>query len=253
MPYTVKDVSSLSGVSIRALHHYDEIGLLKPDARNDSGYRLYSEGDLERLQQILFFKELDFGLEEIGKILDSPWFDRLLALREHRKILVEKKKRLDAIIAAVDKTMGAIEGGKKMKNSEMFDPFNESKMEEYKKEVREKYDKKIVDECERRTSKYSKADWKAIRKESDGIYEKVAELMKKGKAPDAADVQKQVARHFRMINDRFYTCTPQIYRGLGDLYVDDGRFRANFEKICAGLAEFMRDAMREYCDKNFHE
>ena len=143
MPYKVKEVGDLAGISVRALHHYDRIGLLKPEAVAPSGYRLYSDRDLQRLQQILFFKEIGFNLDEIREILDRPDFDRSRALRAHKELLAEKKRRLEEIIRTVDKTLSAMEGGCPMEKKEMFEGFDLAEIEKhqakYADEVRRTY------------------------------------------------------------------------------------------------------------------
>jgi len=136
-----------------------------------------------------------------------------------------------------------------MKKKEMSGAFDDAKIEEYKKEAREKYGKKEVDECEARTAKYTKADWNDIKALGERIYEEIAKLMRNGKKPSDKKVQENIAEHFDMINEKFYACTPEIYRGLGDLYFGDERFTAFYEKFEKGLAKFMRDAMHAYCDK----
>ncbi len=250
MAYTVKTVADIAGVSVRTLHHYDDIGLLKPAGTSRSGYRLYSDSDLERLQEVLFFKELGFGLQEIKGIMDSPGYDRKQALHSHKQILLEKKRRLEDIIGLVEKTLTTLERKVGMDNKEMFDGFDDAKIEEYKKEAKERWGHTdAYKESERKTSKYTKADWDEIKAESSDIDAKLAALMDEGKSPADDDVQKQIMRWFRHINDRFYTCTPEIFRGLGEMYVQDKRFTANYDKIRPGLAGFKRDAMHVYCDK----
>lgn len=250
MPYKVKEVAELVGVSVRTLHHYDQIGLLIPKSTTQAGYRLYTDKDLERLQQILFFKEIGFHLQEIKQILDSPGFDRKQALQAHKELLIEKRKRLEEIIRTVEKTISSIEGGKEMDKKEMFDGFDMSIIEEYKEkyaeEARQKYGKETVDECEQKTSGYTESDWARIMAKSDEIYQKLAASMDKG--PADPRVQEAVAEWRQHITDHFYHCTLEIFRGLGDLYVDDERFTASIDKYKAGLAKFMREAMHIYCD-----
>ncbi|MFC7370217.1 MerR family transcriptional regulator [Fictibacillus iocasae] len=249
--YKVKEMAVLSGVSVRTLHHYDEIGLLVPDSSSASGYRLYSKSNLERLQQILFFKELGFGLLQIKEILDQPGFDRKEAMISHKELLLKKKERLENIIKTVDKTIRSIEGGTTMKEKEMFDSFSMEDIrkheEKYKEEVRKKYDKTIVAESEKKTQQYSKEDWARIQAKSDEIYRTLASRMDHG--PDDEVVQQVIAKWRQLITDHFYECTLDIFRGLGDLYVDDPRFTKNIDKHKKGLAAFMRDAMHIYCDR----
>lgn len=250
MNYTVKIVADLASVSVRTLHHYDEIGLLKPTDLSPSGYRLYSDTDLERLQQILFFKELGFKLQEIKKILDSPGYDREQALLSHKQLLIQKKERLEKLIQSVNNTLNTIKGGITMSNKEMFAGFDESKIEEYKKEVREKYGDEIADECEQKTANYTKADWKSIQGEADAIYDEIADLMDQG--PADPQIQELMGKFFQHINDNFYVCTPEVFRGLGEMYVCDERFTAFYENRKTGMATFMRDAMKIYSDNLSH-
>ncbi len=245
MAHTVKAVSDLAGISIRTLHHYDEIGLLKVAQKSASGYRLYTEGDLERLQQILFFRELGFGLHEIKVIIDSPGFDRRQALLDHRQLLLERQEHIERLIRSIDRTLDAMERGMKMDEKEMFDGFDQSRYEE---EVRQRWGKtKAYEESVERTKQYTKADWDAIQKEISQIQQGLASLM--DRSPSDPEAQEWIHRHHQQINDRFYTCPPEMYRGLGDMYVYDERFTANYEKIKPGLAQFIRAAMHAYCDK----
>ena len=244
MAFTVKVVSKLAGVSVRTLHHYDEIGLLKPAGHSAAGYRLYAEKDLQRLQQVLFFKELGFDLKEIRKILSDPKFDRRRALVEHRKHLLERQERVRRLIKSVDRTLNAIEKGKPM-NAQMFDGFDAA---QYEQEARERWGgTPEFEESQRRTKGYGKADWDAIHREGREIIEGVVAAMDRG--PADPEVQKWIGRHHRQINDRFYACSAGVYRGLGDLYIDDPRFTAYFDQFRPHLARFMRDAMRVYCDR----
>jgi DNA-binding transcriptional MerR regulator len=252
MSYKVKEVSKLVSVSVRTLHHYDEIGLLNPEFVTTAGYRLYSDTDLERLQQILFFKELDFTLQEIKDILDSPGFDREKALSAHRNLLVEKKKRLERLIQSLDKTMEAIEGGLEMNKKEMFDGFDMTEIERHKEryaeEAKEKYGKgDAYKESMKKTSRYGKEDWARITAESEAINNRIIANMDKG--IDDPTVQQGVAQLRQHITDNYYNCTVEIFRGLGDLYVADERFTANIDKNKPGYAIFLREAMHYYCDK----
>lgn len=250
LAYKVKEVADMVGISVRTLHHYDQIGLLKPESVSLAGYRLYSQDNLERLQQILFFKELGFNLKEIKKILDSPNFDRNQALMAQREVLIKKRERLEKIIDTVERTINWIEGGVEMNKEEMFEGFDMSEIEKHKEkygqEVREKYDREIVEECERKTSTYTKHDWALIKVQMGQIYKNIMEAMDNG--PADSRVQREIGRFRQLITDNFYECSLEIFRGLGDLYVNDGRFTEYFEGYKSGLARFMREAMHIYCD-----
>jgi DNA-binding transcriptional MerR regulator len=251
MPYKIKEVADMVGVTVRTLHHYDQTGLLRPGSVTTAGYRLYSDYDLERLQQILFFKELGFKLYEIKGILDSPGFDRRQALNSQKKLLIEKKKRLEAIIGLVEQTLGSIEGGITMAKKEMFRAFDMSEIEKhqqrYAEETKQKYGHtEAYKESQKKTAAYSKDDWASIQARGNKIYQKIADLM--DKSPGDPQVQKAIGEWRQHITDSFYNCTPEIFRRLGDLYVQDERFTANIDKVKPGLARFMSEAMRLYCD-----
>ncbi|OYD07680.1 MerR family transcriptional regulator [Paludifilum halophilum] len=158
MGYQVKEVADWVGISIRTLHHYDHIGLLKPSSVTETGYRIYSDRDLERLQQVLFFKELDFPLQRIKEILDDPAFDQKQALRMHRELLIRKKERLEGIIRTVEQTIRSVEGGFPMDKKEMFTSFSMKAIEEhqrkYSEEAKRRYGNERVEEVEKKTASY---------------------------------------------------------------------------------------------------
>lgn len=248
MTYTVKSVAEAAGISVRTLHHYDEIGLLKPAMVSEAGYRLYAEPDLERLQQILFFRELGFALQEIRAILDSPSFDRKQALLSHRELLLEKQKRLDTLIRSLDRSIESMERGLPMDKNELFEGFDEAQQAKYREEAAARWGREHVDESYRRTANYTKADWARLQDEMQAIGAEMAAGMDRGD-PGAPEVQAAVEHWHRFINEKFYDCSLEVFRGLGDLYVDDARFTATYEKIRPGLAPFLRQAMHEYCDR----
>ncbi|MHB0877213.1 MAG: MerR family transcriptional regulator [Anaerolineae bacterium] len=247
MAYTVKAVADMANVSVRALHHYDHIGLLKPASVSPAGYRLYTDADLERLQQILFFRELGFPLQEIKAVLDSPGFDRKEALIAHRRILLEKRHRLDLMVASLDRTIDAVEREEPVESQSLFEGFDRATEAQYREEARQRWGSEVVDESYRRVSQYSKEQWDAVQAEYSEIYQVLAGLMDRD--PSDPEVQAYVDRHFRAINANFYTCSLQVFRGLGEMYVADGRFTAFYEKIKPGLAQFLSAAMSAYCDK----
>ena len=180
MAFTVGELSRLTGVTVRALHHYDEIGLVRPSQRSAAGYRIYSDGDVLRLQQVLVFRELGVPLDAIGTAIDEA-SDRAALLRKHRRELAEKRTRIDAMLAAVDAALGALEKGKTMQPvdvKKMFDGFNP---EDYEEEARQRWGHTdAYKESARRTKQYGKPEWEAIRRESEAIYARLAELMTGG-------------------------------------------------------------------------
>lgn len=238
----------MAGVSVRTLHHYDQIALLKPSARTAAGYRQYGEKDLLRLQQILFFRELDFSLSEIKKILDRPGFDQVAALENHRALLRERVHRLHRLVKTIDKTIQKLSEEKmEMTDEELYEGFTKEQIAEIQREVRERYDPAIVKESQERVRQMSKAQWQAVKKDGGEIPRALAALMESHAKPNDARVQALIARHHAWIG-QFYTVTPEIYRGLGQMYVEDARFRAHYDQHRAGLADFMRAAMEYYCE-----
>jgi DNA-binding transcriptional MerR regulator len=251
MSYKIKEVSEIVGISVRTLHHYDQAGLLKPGSVTASGYRLYTDFELEKLQQILFFRELGFGLRQIKCILDSPGFDRVQVLAAQKKLLLEKKKRLEAIIDLVEQTLNAVKGGLVMNKKDMFPAFDmseiEKNQEQFAEETRQKYgDTEAYRESLKKAASFKKEDWAVISARGNDIYQELAGLMDL----DPADqkVQQAIGAWRQHITDSYYNCTPEIFRGLGDLYVQDERFTASIDKTKHGLARFMSEAMHIYCD-----
>jgi DNA-binding transcriptional MerR regulator len=242
MRYTVGELAKLTGVTVRALHHYDEIGLVRPSRRSAAGYREYDEADVLRLQQVLVYRELGLPLDDIATVLDDPDFDRVRALRQHREVLLGKRARLDALLAAIDAAIRIKE--ETMTNDQVKSLFDGFSPEVYDAEARERWgDTESYKESARRTKRYGKAEWQTIRDEADAIYARLAELMKLGAAPTDARVQEQIEAHRAHIDRWFYPCSHQMHVGLGELYVADPRFTANLDKLGAGFARYLRDAI----------
>ena len=243
MNLTVKQVAKLTGITVRTLHYYDEIGLLTPATITEAGYRLYNDENLERLQQILFFREIDFELKNIKEILDNPDFDKVKALEKHKKLLELKRNRMEKLITLVDKTL---KGEKEMSFKE-FDMNEINKVkEEYKEEAKERWgDTDAYKESNRKTSKYGKEDWEEISKDSARIYKGFADNM--DKEVSSPEVQHFVQEWQNHITKYFYNCTKEILAGLGEMYVADERFTKNIDKYGEGLAEFMSKAIYYYC------
>lgn len=244
MTHTVGAVARLAGITIRTLHHYDEIGLLRPSARSDAGYRHYDAGDLERLQQILLLRELGLGLDEIVRVLDDPEYDRLTALRQQRSRLVLASTRTRRLIAAVDAAIAAAEEGRTMTPEESLEVFGDFDPAQYQAEAEERWGHTdAYRESARRTRGYTKADWQEIGVEADAINQAFIALMDAGVPagdPAAAEV---VDRHRDHISKWFYPCSEEIHRGLGVMYVADHRFTENIDRARPGLAAYMSAAI----------
>jgi DNA-binding transcriptional MerR regulator len=230
-------------VTVRALHHYDEIGLVKPSQRSPAGYRLYGDHDVLRLQQVLVFRELGVPLDEIAAALDRAT-DRAALLRKHRQGLVDKRVRIDAMLAAVDTALEALEKGQIMQPVDVKKMFDGFKQEDYADEARERWGTTdAYKESERRTKNYGKHEWDAIRKESEAIYQRIAELMQQGAAANDPAVQAAVEDHRQHIDRWFYPCSKRMHQGLGEMYIADSRFTAQLDKVAPGFARFLRDAI----------
>lgn len=242
MKMKIKEVSDLVGISVRTLHYYDEIGLLTPDEITDSGYRFYSDNNLVTLQQILFFKELDFPLKKIKEIISSPTFDRNEALRLHRKMLLGKRKRTDKMIATIDKTIRYVKGEIQMSNKEKFEGFDFSH-NPYEEEARRLWGKDAVD----KTS--STLGNNAMREKMNDIYCKLADL--RSLTPESDEAQAGITEWYDFLNNNTgHHYSLDAFKGLGQLYVDDIRFTKNIDQFGTGLAIFMRDAMAIYADNH---
>jgi DNA-binding transcriptional MerR regulator len=242
--YTVRQLANMAGVSVRTLHHYDHVGLLRPSARTAAGYRLYSTKDLLRLQQILLYKEFDLPLEEIRRILDDPGFDPVRALAQHRRTLELRAERLAHLLHTIDRTIARLtEVDMSLTDEELYEGLPKEQVERWKREVDERYDPKLVAESNRRVHAMSKEQWHAVKAEGDAISHRMAELI--GRAPGDPEVQTTIARQHAWI-ENFYPCSAEVFTGLGQHYADHPEFRANYDKVRPGLADFMRDAMAYY-------
>ena len=245
MGLTIGEVASLASVSVRTLHHYDDIGLLTPSGRSENGYRHYSDRDLADLQQVLFFKELGFALEDIGRIMHDPAFDRTEALRMQRRMLMEKSAQLGHMVAAVDAALDATKGGVSMDAKDMFEAFGDFDPKEYEKEAEERWGgTDAYKESARRTKRYTKEDWIEIRQETEAVNAGLAALMDEGVPADDPRAMDFAEEHRLQIDRRFYPCSHEMHVGLGEMYVADPRFKANYEKVRPGLAQYMCDAIK---------
>ncbi|MBC7974303.1 MAG: MerR family transcriptional regulator [Myxococcales bacterium] len=251
MTFTVGELSRLAGITVRALRHYDEIGLVRPSQRTDAGYRIYDERDVLRLQQVLVFRELGVPLDQIGTMIATAIDEtvdkahgREALLRKHRGALADKRARLDQLLAAVDEALAALEKAKTMqpidvkKIFEGFDPAG------YAEEAEQRWGKTpAYQESARRTATYGTAEWEEIRRESEEIYARLAAQMQQGAAGSDPDVRAAVEDHRAHIERWFYPCPKAMHHGLGEMYVADPRFTANLDKVAPGFAQFLRDAI----------
>jgi DNA-binding transcriptional MerR regulator len=242
--YSVGRVAALSGVTIRTLHHYDEIGLLSPGGRSDAGYRLYEEADLERLQRILFYRELGFTLKEISTIVDDPDTDAMGHLRRQRGLLVERLERLNAMVDAIEYEMEVRTMNIKLTPEERFEVFGEFRPEDYGEEAERRWgETDSYKESNRRVSKYEEEDWLRLKAEGEEVEARLAAAFKAGLAPDSEEAMAEAEAHRQHISRWFYECTYEIHRGLAEMYASDERFRSHHDKRAPGLASFVREAV----------
>jgi len=246
--YTVRQLARLAGVTVRTLHHYDQIGLLQPGARTAAGYRLYGQQDLLRLQQILLFRELDVPLGEIRAILDDPQFDLVQALRGHRQTLHARAARLETLLHTIDRTIATLTHSEEppmLTVEELYEGFSKEDAERYRREARANWGDEMVEATEQRAARMSKAQWQAVGQQGEQATQLMASLM--DHAPDDPAVQAAIAQHHAWI-ENFYPAPAELYRGLGQMYVEHPEFRAFYENVRPGLANFMQAAMAHYAD-----
>jgi len=245
--YTVKQLAKLAGVSVRTLHHYDHIELLRPSSRSPAGYRLYQRGDLLRLQQILFFKELDFSLAKIRNILDDPDFDEVKALEDHRQLLEQRSKRIALLINTIDNTLTRLTEDTIMPltDAELYEGFTDEEIQTMKQEVKDSYDPETIKIADQNVRNMSKTQFQNAKEEGETIAREIAELM--GQDAASPEVQVLIARH-HALNEQFYPTSAEVYTGLGQMYTQDDRFRAYYDKYRPGLADFMAEAMAYYAE-----
>ena len=238
----ISEVAKLTGVTVRTLHYYDEIGLLKPGQVTEAGYRVYDESDLAVLQQILFFRELDFPLEDIRKIMQHPAYEQESALRKQKELLMQKRSRLDGLIALVDKTL-------KGEHDMSFRQFDTTQIEETRKKYAEEAKQRwgataAYAEYEKKASHRSDAQQKMLEGEGAMILGEFGRT--RFLAPDSAEAQTLVKRWQEYITAHYYTCTKEILSCLGQMYIGDERFTQNIDEYGAGTAAFMAAAIGVY-------
>ena len=249
MEYTVQKLGKLAGISTRTLRYYDEIGILKPARINSSGYRIYGQAEVDRLQQILFYRELGVSLESIRDIVTAPSFDGATALREHREKLLEKRKQLDMLIANVDKTIALTEGRIKMTDKERFEGFKQKQLEDnekkYGEEIRKKYGNDTVEKSYEKYKNMTQEEHDEVTALAEQIIETLHQAMESG-APAGELAQKAADLHKKWLTYYWSEYSKEAHAGLAQMYVDDERFRAYYDKTKPGTAEFLRDAILIY-------
>lgn len=250
--YSAKELSNLAGVSVRTLHHYDEIGLLKPAIRTQAKYRLYGQNELLKLQQILFYKELDFSLQEIMEVLEDPSFDLLTALEEHKKALQAKQERISTMLNTLEKTLLNLKVKKMITNEELYEGFTSEETARMRAQTSELYGKNRLERGENYLKKLSKEEFEELKREQKEIFQQLFKLHTS--APESDAVQMEVARHY--VNVRKFWGTHGMsnvqrreYKGLGTLYEADERFTMVDGLAQPAFAKFLSQAMAYFADR----
>jgi DNA-binding transcriptional MerR regulator len=248
--YQVKELAQIARVSVRTLHHYDEIGLLRPSQRSASGYRKYDQGDLLRLQQILIRRELGLPLEEIRRCLDDPGFDPRQALLAQREQLRERARNTAEMLQAVERALALLESPQmeaEMDPKQLFDGFDPA---QYDAEAEQRWgSSEAFKESARRTKGYSSTDWQRFAAEQAALYADAHALLTAGEPPDSERARAVAERHRSLIDRWFYPCSLEVHRGLATLYESDARFAANIDRYGAGLTVFLVTAMRANAER----
>lgn len=249
MEYTIKKIANLSGVSARTLRFYDEIDLLKPARVNSSGYRIYGQNEVNRLQQILFYREMDLKLEEIKEILDNPDFDVEQALMEHQEKLVAKRQEIDRLLASVQQTMKYYKGEIEMSDQEKFTAFKEQKVAEneakYGKEIREKYGEETVERSNKKYLNLTEEQMQEMAETEVQLFETIGVYLEQPEIE--SDVAKEIFRlHKKWLSYTWPTYSAEAHKGLGMMYIADERFTAYYDEKHAGAAQALNDAIKYY-------
>ncbi len=246
--YTIKKIADLAGITTRTLRYYDQLGLLIPSEIGENGYRYYDHNFLLRLQQVLYFRELDVPLKEIQYILSRPDFQLLPALENHRDALNNQVKRINKLLETIGKTISSLQGEGNMSEKEFFEGFDET---QYEDETRERWGgTPQYAESQRNWSSYSKDQKEEIKKEGGRISNRMVTENPEA-SPSDPDVQAAVGEYYEYLNKYFYSCEVEFMRGLADMWVQDPGFAVNYERIREGGAAFVRKAVHIYCDRFF--
>lgn len=242
---TVSQVAALTHLTVRALHHYDDIGLLKPSQRSAAGYRLYDEEDLRRLRQVLMFRELGFGLDRVRELIDAPSHRQRQALLDQRAAVDQQRRHAEAVLRAVDATLDALQEQRPMTTDRLFEGFEQFENGEYAREAEQRWgDSEAWKESRRRLAGYSRADRAAAQAEQEGLIADLRSARDSGATPESERAMALAERHRLHIDQRYYPCSHAMQCGLADLYEADERFRDHYDRHGAGLAAYLIAAIR---------
>ncbi|MDD7939282.1 MerR family transcriptional regulator [Actinomycetospora lutea] len=242
--WTVGQVAERSGVTIRTLHHYDEIGLLRPSRRSAAGYRLYTQEDLVRLQHVVVYRRLGFSLEEAAVLLDDPDADVAAHLRRQRAEVMSRLDELAELVTAIDRALEAEVSGIQLTPDEQRELFGEGFKEEYQQEARERRgDTEAWRQSQQRTAQYTKADWEAIKAEMDDVNARFVAALQAGEPADGERAMDVAEAHRQHMARWFFDCSPEFHACISEMYVNDERFARTYEEQATGLAQYVHDAV----------
>jgi DNA-binding transcriptional MerR regulator len=243
MRYTVKQLAKMAGITVRTLHYYDQIGLLRPASYGENGYRYYDDDDALRLQQILFFRELDFSLDEIKSAMDRPGFDLQQALTGHKKALQKRIERTNRLITTIDRTIDHLQGANQMSSQDYYSGFDEEQQQQHFEEAQQRWGDSVA-QSKKRWNNSSREEKNWFLAQMHEISSGIAAEMDKG--PASPEVQYWIDRWYKHIDQQIFSCTLETFEALGHMYVQDPAFTATYEKVKPGMAEFMEAAMVHY-------
>ncbi|MEU0738588.1 MerR family transcriptional regulator [Streptomyces sp. NPDC006134] len=244
MSYSVGQVAGFAAVTVRTLHHYDDIGLLVPSERSHAGHRRYSDADLDRLQRILFYRELGFPLDEVAVLLDDPDADPRAHLRRQHELLTARIEKLRKMAAAVEQAMEARRMGINLTPEEKFEVFGDKDPEQYAEEAEARWGgTEAYAESQRRAARYTKDDWKRMQAEAADWSERYGALMADGEPPTGERAMDLAEEHRQHISGWYYECGYDMHRCLGEMYVADERFKAFYDSMRPGFAEHLKEAI----------
>ncbi|MCN9241744.1 MerR family transcriptional regulator [Streptomyces sp. RY43-2] len=244
MSYSVGQVADFAGVTVRTLHHYDDIGLLVPGGRSHAGHRRYSDEDLDRLQRILFYRELGFPLDEVAALLDDPDADQRAHLRRQHELLTARIEKLRKMAAAVEQAMEARRMGINLTPEERFEVFGDKDPEQYAEEAEQRWGgTEAYAESQRRAARYTKEDWKRLQAEADDWSERYTALVAAREPATGQAAMDMAEEHRQHVSRWFFEVPYEMHRCFAEMYVSDERFKAYYDAKCPGLAEHLHDAM----------
>jgi DNA-binding transcriptional MerR regulator len=246
--YSVGEVAQLAGVTVRTLHHYGDVGLLRPSERTNAGYRQYTGRDLDRLARILYYRDLGFALDAIATLLDEST-DPSEHLRRQHQLLIERLTRVQAMVTAIEKEMEAEMSGNELTAEEKLEIFGDSYDPAYETEAADRWgDTDQWKQSQQRTKKFTKADWQRIKDGTDAFNAKLIAVFGAGTAPGSAEANEIAEQHLAALNV-FYDCGYDMQRNLADMYLADERFTKNYEDLAPGMAQWVHDVIHANADR----